>query len=255
MYFPFDSRKFRGYFLGMKTALLWGHKSASSAFTLIEMLVVIAIIALLASILVSTTGRALDRARQTQCASNLRQIGIAFQMYAMEPSNRFNELPAPRAPEGGPHGTPWFVSISPYLQREVGGAADLGAVFRCPVWRRIYQGTTATDWNQLGYGMSMYLSRSSDGRWPFPSGQGPAWKYRLSDINNPSGTVLVVDDQNWIWWINAQNYDAAFQDGGYFDRALDRRRGYRHRSGSNYLFVDGRVVTLSPEQLRPFVIQ
>jgi prepilin-type N-terminal cleavage/methylation domain-containing protein/prepilin-type processing-associated H-X9-DG protein len=53
----------------------------SAAFTLIEVLAVIALIAILASLLLPAMARAREKGRQTLCASNLRQLGLAAQMY------------------------------------------------------------------------------------------------------------------------------------------------------------------------------
>ncbi len=55
-----------------------------NGFTLIELLVVIAIIAVLAAILFPVLGRARASARRTQCISNLRQLGLALEMYASD---------------------------------------------------------------------------------------------------------------------------------------------------------------------------
>ena len=59
-------------------------KFRNQAFTLIELLVVIAIIAILAAILFPVFAQAREKARQTSCLSNAKQIGLASQMYAQD---------------------------------------------------------------------------------------------------------------------------------------------------------------------------
>jgi prepilin-type N-terminal cleavage/methylation domain-containing protein len=59
-----------------------GRNRIRNAFTLVELLVVIGIIALLISILLPSLNQAREQAKATQCLNNIRQVGLAFMMYA-----------------------------------------------------------------------------------------------------------------------------------------------------------------------------
>src|ERR1043166_4935775 len=61
---------------------------APPAFTLIELLVVLAVIGLLAALLLPVLGKARESARGTACLSNLRQVGLALQIYVQDNQNK-----------------------------------------------------------------------------------------------------------------------------------------------------------------------
>jgi prepilin-type N-terminal cleavage/methylation domain-containing protein len=106
----------------------------ASAFTLIELLVVIAIIAILAAILFPVFAQAREKARQTTCISNLKQLGIATGMYAQDYDERF---------PGNIHtnfanGVWWWQQLPPYVQRSSGRIGfqnnddSAGHIYVCP---------------------------------------------------------------------------------------------------------------------------
>jgi prepilin-type N-terminal cleavage/methylation domain-containing protein/prepilin-type processing-associated H-X9-DG protein len=98
---------------------------ARDGFTLIELLVVIAIIAILAAILFPVFAQARDKARQSACVSNMRQIGLGLQMYAQDydetlpiANDQVLKFAEPTAPPN------FLGSLIPYIRSK--------PIFNCP---------------------------------------------------------------------------------------------------------------------------
>jgi prepilin-type N-terminal cleavage/methylation domain-containing protein len=96
-------------------------KSARQGFTLLELLVVVAIIGLLMALLMPALRGARDRAWSVACRGNLRQWGVGTLLLARDNQGQF--------PSGGDDpGGPWYLQIA----RLIGGPSETGAYTRRP---------------------------------------------------------------------------------------------------------------------------
>jgi len=117
---------------------------ATQAFTLIDLLVVVVVLGVLASLVLPSLGRAKERARSTQCLQNLHQLGGAVMLYAKEHGQH---LPAAeRQPTNPVLRTNTLPRICDLLSNYVAGAAG---IFACPNDRSGYHDREGSsyEWN------------------------------------------------------------------------------------------------------------
>ncbi len=174
-------------------------------FTLIELLVVIAIIAILAAILFPVFARAREKARQASCLSNVKQLGLAPQMYAQD----YDET-LPPSIAGRPSGAlvTTFDLLEPYTKNK--------QIERCPSDRQGSVDLTAWGLGRYSYAWNKEL-----------------FAYRLPPhIPGPPQSPIIALAQ-----VPCPSETTTFFDGHQQGQAV--LTAHRHNEGANAGFLDG----------------
>jgi len=193
-------------------------------FTLIELLVVIAIIAILAAILFPVFAKAREKARQSSCLSNVKQLGLGMLMYVQDYDEVFFSSGSrwlggtygvnpvvPGAPDVNWHNTfgyqdSWVSEIAPYIKNT--------QIYRCP-------SSSVAACMGCDYGIPMYGFASPATRINLFAAR-PA----MATFTRPSQTMMLTETKSGVnpaYVMNVQHY------------ACDPR----HNEGGNICFVDG----------------
>lgn len=203
-------------------------------FTLVELLVVVAILSLLAGLLFPVLSQARSAARRSTCVSNLKQLGVAFALYASDYDDTLPEAGGSRESVAawidydspGERG-----GIYPYVRQFSKRGAS---VYRCP---NGHPDTSAYRSVSSTYAMNDYL-RPWHGRYPHDVPHEPLG---LAQIEAPARTILLFE-------VTQHRQGYANRNGSPYFHTVDRETGrpvgvpqIYHHGGSNFLFCDGHV--------------
>ncbi len=228
-------------------------------FTLIELLVVIAIIAILAAMLMPALAKAKQKAHAAACTSNLRQWGLALNMYLDDNRNVF---PLPKIATATPgssgynENTPgwsnfadfhnagqgdsaWFNALPSYIGAktlwEIAGDpvnfVSSRKIFDCPA---VTQAAEFTDPNRVVFNYGM----NPKGNTGLPANIGYGTNFTSTAVLNPSAFVFMGDGRARS--ADLPYYGVATKEVGV-QHCWVKQFSARHNTGGNLMFADGHV--------------
>ena len=228
-------------------------KKRTSGFTLIELLVVIAIIAILAAILFPVFAKAREKARQTQCLSNLKQITLGWQMYNQD----YDETACPtyyytdmwqyeHAWDYTLDWADWSKPVAsagllePYMKNQ--------QITKCPSFNGESSGRPTTGYaynaSYIGGDLSAFPVRNP---------------CSTAAIQSPSDTVVFAEAAWYDSWNNGRLTGANYLRAPVIDSTLFNYGTvhFRHNEMANVAYVDGHVkaqkCNYTPDPLHPDV--
>ncbi len=211
--------------------------TGSPGFTLIELLVVLAVIGILTALLLPAISQSQSQARRIRCVGNLRQIGIAAQLYWDD----YDGLAFRYRRDVGPKGARyWFGWLGSGAEGSRIFDATQGALFPylgqghieiCPSLNYALQSfKLKANGAAYGYGYNLQLS-ASEPRPPVP----------LSSVSSASETVVLADAAQINTFQPPASPDHPMLEEFYYVNTNEATVHFRHRQNANVVFVDGHV--------------
>lgn len=231
----------------------------AAAFTLLELLIVIAIVALVAALSLPTMAKVRETGNNSKCVGNLRAIASGLSAYIADHDGDLPlsaALPNARYRNSGPYrkGTFWFDALNPYMghpdyaadrQEAFPAASVTGTEFPfawqlCPSKKLfpLERQMVGYGWNSLNFGHDMTRAERVGYA---ESGFGSNIRQML-DLGR---TIIIADSIDASEGMGAD----AFKHRYIYDPSIEGRYAYpqRHAGKANYLFLDGHIEAFAPQ--------
>lgn len=245
----------------MRHALPISRFHSDRAFTLIELLAVIAIIGVLAAILIPLVGSIRESAHQTECTSNLRQIMATLHLYAADHDGNLPIATRATDPTIQPitksPNSRWSRDLEEYLPQSRRANASNhvwdNEIFVCP--------SAETPTGKSGRGEIKMAYNGSEAMYGI-SGEGLATSRfiarNIQTIADPGNTPLVYDAPLLPTFNVQSNYFARWQQVvSDMEKAPEEMKylSFRHKGHMNVLMADGAVKSVGPDYLETLTIE